>query len=218
MSSFHPPRRWGPWLTLILLAACNGCGEADIDQGTVDPPIRYAKQDRNSESSDQGANRVENGGSPAPKAQEKKYAGISFTIPEDWQELELTPEQRFAIESKFVIPNENGEMELTMTSMGGGIAGNVDRWIGQFQIAPGERPKTDTVDIGSVQARWLDVRGTYTARVSQNPGPHRDWRLLGVGIPVNPKDFFLKLTGPRAAVADFHDEFLKFVKAARFSD
>jgi hypothetical protein len=41
--------------------------------------------------------------------------------------------------------------------------------------------------------------------------------MLGVAIPLGPRDFFLKLTGTSAAVGAVHDAFRDFVRSARLS-
>jgi hypothetical protein len=47
--------------------------------------------------------------------------------------------------------------------------------------------------------------------------PQENWRMIGVGIPLGERDFFLKLTGPNEAVAAVRDAFRTFVKSAKLT-
>ena len=141
----------------------------------------------------------------------RQLTGIRFDVPVDWNEQ---PKSDF-YEAKYLIPSEEGEMVLTLTSMGGGIDANLQRWVGQFQQDPDERPRRETLRIDGAKSEWLDVRGTFRSRVGTSPGPHENWRLLGVAIPMKPRPFLLKLIGPRAAVSGFEAEFKTFARSAQ---
>lgn len=202
-------RGWLLCLTLGGTAILAGCGNSEAPSGVNDPPIPYAEslpEDATGSERSAGESTAETGAS-----QEREFPGITLTIPDSWSEL---PNQGF-VDAKYRIPHLEGEMELTLTTMGGGIQRNVDRWIGQFQMAPGDAPQREDLLIDGVDAQCVEVRGTFSSRVSGNPGPHENWGLLGVAIPNQPKDFYMKLTGPREAIADFHDEFRKFLQAAQ---
>jgi hypothetical protein len=41
--------------------------------------------------------------------------------------------------------------------------------------------------------------------------------MIGVGIPLGQRDFFLKLTGPGDSVAAIRDDFRTFVKSAKLN-
>lgn len=147
----------------------------------------------------------------AAGTRERKLTGIRFDVPGRWLEQ---AESEF-YEAKYVIPSEHGEMTLTLTTMGGGIEANLNRWVGQFRLEPGAKPRREKLSVDGLNGDWLDVRGTFRSRVGNSPGPHPDWRLLGVAIPTKPRPFLLKLIGPRPAVAKFQDEFRKFVRSGR---
>ena len=42
--------------------------------------------------------------------------------------------------------------------------------------------------------------------------------MLAAGFSIEPQEFYLKLVGPRDAVAKIADEFKKFVKSAKVAD
>lgn len=140
----------------------------------------------------------------------RKYTGITFNIPAEWREL---PDQQF-VDSKYIVTTSKGELELTLTSMGGGIDANMSRWAGQIQAAPTDPAQFDKLEIDGLSSTLLDVRGQYNSNVAtSNSGTKEDWRLVGIGIPVPNRDFFIRLVGPREGVAEFYEQFMAFVKA-----
>ncbi|MBQ15545.1 MAG: hypothetical protein CMJ65_00330 [Planctomycetaceae bacterium] len=203
-------------LLAVAIAWPIGCGEADRPK----VPVRVAGEsltrplDDTATPADATAPAAV---SPAEKSsktaatRERKLTGIRFDVPTGWSEQ---AESEF-YEAKYVIPSEHGEMTLTLTTMGGGIEANLNRWVGQFRLAPGEKPRRETLSVDGLKSEWIDVRGTFRSRVGNSPGPHSDWRLLGAAIPTKPRPFLLKLIGPRSAVAEFGEEFRKFVRSGR---
>ena len=186
------------WLLPALLLL--GCGNETTDDLADDPPIPVAESDD-----------VGDPSAPTSEPGVRQFHGISFTIPAGWVPL---PASQF-YDAKYSIPHEAGEMQLTLTSMGGGIDLNLERWVGQFELPPGETPRRQSIDIAGLTASWIDLRGTFRNQMAPgNPGSQSDWRLLGVGLPLPERDFYLKLTGPHAAVTDFEPQFRDFLTSA----
>ena len=180
-----------------------GCVPAnDVSQSEV-PPIPVAEPAAVESVSTSAGETAEDGST------HRHYTGIGFNIPASWQEL---PDQQF-VDSKFIIPTESGDMEMTLTSMGGGIEANLNRWVGQVGREPGDEPSWSTVDVAGVESKMVDVRGSFNTKVGDNPGTKQDWRLIGIAVPL-PRNFFIKLAGPREAVAGFQDELDAFLKTA----
>lgn len=192
-----------------VLSLSSGCAEAPVSEVRVrsagEVVVRKAGDDSNSSEDELGSGTA---------SRVKQLTGIRFDVPASWEEQ---PESEF-YEAKYVIGSESGEMMLTLTTMGGGVEANLERWVGQFQQSPGSRPRRDTLRVDGTSSEWLDVRGTFRSRVGSRPGPHEDWRLLGVAIPMRPRPFLLKLVGPRAAVSEFEDEFRSFVRSAQLDN
>lgn len=141
----------------------------------------------------------------------RQYAGIKFAIPPNWREV---PNQTM-VDSKYIVPSDKGDMELTLTSMGGGIPANIERWAGQIRRPQGEDVKREELDINGLPTTLIDVRGAYTSNTAMGNNESKDdWRLVGLGIPVPQRDFFVRLVGPREAVSEFYDELLKIVQSA----
>lgn len=184
---------------LLMLVLSSGCS-SDLQENASVPPVPVASVEATADAVDDES---------ADGSGHRHYTGIGFEIPEDWQEI---PNQTM-VDSKFLIPSEHGEMEITLTSMGGGIQANLDRWVGQVGREPGDEPGWSTVDVAGIEARMVDVRGSFNSTVGSNPGAKEDWRLIGIAIPL-PRDFFVKLVGPREAVVEFQDELDAFLKTA----
>ena len=195
------------WLLLsFVLISVTGCGGTSLDSDMEnDPPIPVADAEPEGSS---GVAAGENALQTGPF--EKAFDGIRFSFPKGWKEVELSPGQSGFIDARFVVPSEGTELELTCSSIGGGIDDNIKRWIGQFQQPPGQTPSIETVDINGKDARLIHLEGTFQGRSS-------NWAMIGVGIPMKPRDFYLKLNGPQKADAAVKKDFISFVEAAKLS-
>lgn len=183
-------------MVLFLIVGCTS--QSDGDRSV--PPVPVASAETSQEPSQAAS---------ADGSTHRHYTGIGFDIPSHWQEI---PNQTM-VDSKFLIPSDHGEMEITLTSMGGGIQANLDRWVGQVGREPGDEPSWSTVDVAGIESRMVDVRGSFNSTVGSSPGAKEDWRLIGIAIPL-PRDFFVKLVGPREAVVEFQEELDEFLKSA----
>ncbi len=146
----------------------------------------------------------------------KEFDGIRFQIPEGWEQVTLSPAQQGLITASFRMPQAGNEIKLTLSSVGGGIDANLQRWVGQFQLPPGEAPRQETIRVDHVDAVWLDLRGTFDSGPAFDSAAESGMRMIGVAIPRAPRDFYLKLTGPREQLLKVEEEFRDFVKSARF--
>ena len=205
-----------------VMALASGC-ESGESSRPADPPIRMVPP--------------EAGAAHAPSAREaagdqktlrtgpfeKSFEGIRFSVPAGWREVELSPAQQGFIDARFQIPTPHGEVTLTCSSNSGGIPTNIQRWVGQFHApagaagAAGKRPVIE-LDIAGKKASWVDLKGEFEAGPMAGAGSPASGpieRMLGVAIPLGPRDFYLKLTGSDAAISDVRDAFRQFARDAR---
>ena len=106
---------------------------------------------------------------------------------------------------------------MTLSSAGGGVEANLERWQGQFQPGPNDAsPERTTVTVDGVEATIIELHGTFTDGF-RGGEPQASWAMLGAIIPTGPANFFLKLTGPQATISDHRDEFRAMVTSARLS-
>ena len=216
MSTIHRPiddsirpssQRPGRSSSVIVCMALvlSGCTQSGSDESAV-PPVPVAESV--SAETPAAAAAAESSGADG-ESKHRHYEGIGFAIPNSWQEI---PNVKM-IDSKYIIPSEHGDMEMTLTSMGGGAEGNINRWVGQVGRDPGEEPSMSTIEVAGIKSRMVDVRGSFNSTVGDNKGPQEDWRLIGVVIPMQ-RDFTIKLVGPREAVVEFKDELDAFLESA----
>lgn len=149
------------------------------------------------------------------KSEYKEFDGFRFRVPAGWQQVELSPAQQGFITASFQIPQAGDGVKLTLSSVGGGVDANLKRWVGQFQLPPGETPRQESIRVDSIDAVWLDLRGTFNSGTALDSNVESDMRMIGVAIPRSPRDFYLKLTGPREQLLKAEKEFRDFVKSAR---
>jgi hypothetical protein len=202
----------GACLAALVVA---GCGE-DESAGRVDPPVPVAARETGPAQKPGGSQAAAKVVKTGPF--EKTFDGIRFSVPAGWTEVE-NPTPQF-VDARFQIPTPHGDVKLTFSSNAGGADVNIERWIGQFQLLPGERrPSVEELSIGRTAAKWVELHGEFVGGAmsggSTSSGPIE--RMLGVAIPMGPRDFYLKLTGSDAAVSDVRDAFREFVRTARLT-
>lgn len=196
-----------PVLLVMTVCLVQGCG-SDHSGEQEEPPIPTAPAltDPASETSEPVS---DSGGAT-------EIDGIQFQVPSGWEQVALSPAQQGMISASFRIPDAGKDVKLTLSTVGGGIAANLERWRGQFQLKPGESPVEKTIRVDGVDAVWLDLRGTFDSRPAIDAQVSSGMRMIGVAIPRSPRDFYLKLTGPREQLLNAATEFQDFVKSARF--
>ncbi len=185
----------------------HGCS-SERSESQSDLPVREAEPVQSAHSNSSVAK--------IPESGFKEYDRIRFKIPEGWQEVPLSSAQQGMITASFKIPQAGDAVKLTLSSVGGGIDANLQRWRGQFQLPSGETPIQETIRVDNVDAIWLDLRGTFASGTAANSSAQSGMRMIGVAIPRVPRDFYLKLTGPRDQLVKVKEEFRNFVKSARF--
>jgi len=136
--------------------------------------------------------------------------GVRFQVPDGWQEVRLSDEQVGFISARLEIPVNGQRLTLTFSTVGGGIDSNIQRWQGQFS---GAVPTIRQLRISGHDARWVDIRGQFQSRVG-TAGQQSEWRMLGLALSKQPRDFYAKLTGPREQVTQIVDMFRQMVETA----
>ena len=59
---------------------------------------------------------------------------------------------------------------------------------------------------------WIDVSGEYQG---MGGPPQSGWRMLAAAFHGDPRDFYVKLTGPESALAELETPFRTFIESAR---
>ena len=156
-------------------------------------------------------------------------ATLTFTPPAAWVSRAPSSSMRLA---EFTLPKVAGDTEdATVTvfffgaTQGGAVQANIDRWISQL-AQPDGRPSKDvakttaaTSDAG-LKLSLVDVSGTFVAEVAPGSSEHFNkpgFRQVAVYVETPGGPYFVKLLGPSATVAKWHDSFTAFLKTLRFS-
>lgn len=119
--------------------------------------------------------------------------------------------------AEFSLPRAEGDTadaRLTVSTAGGSMEENVDRWRRQFGKEPEEQSEQQ-VELGGLQVTLADFSGTYLdSRTMVSPAVERaDYRMLGAIIPIEGQLCFVKCYGPKKTMAKHVDEFQAFVRS-----
>jgi gluconolactonase len=146
----------------------------------------------------------------APKAVETvevKLKDLVLNLPKGWETSDTVNNMRLAT---YVIPAAEGDKdkgELAISTFGrdgGGVAANLERWVGQFD-AEGREVTIKKGKAGENTDHIADISGIYQKSsgppILRKTSPVKGYRMLGVIYQVKGKDvYFLKLTGPDATI------------------
>lgn len=138
---------------------------------------------------------------------EVKLRDLVLNLPKDWAASDTVNSMRLAT---YDIPSvkgdkEKGELAIsTFGGDGGGVAANLERWVGQFD-ADGREVTIKKGIVGENAYHIADISGTYQKSVGppilRKTTPAKGYRMLGMIVQVKGKGvYFLKLTGPDATV------------------
>ena len=145
---------------------------------------------------------------------------LALTAPAGWKKVQ--PKSRI-IEAEFEIPAAKGDEiagRLTAMGAGGTVEANIERWTAQF-TGEGVKPKVEKKTIGGSEVHVVDLAGTY----KDTPGGpfaggkttlREDWRMLGAIIETKDAgNYFLKLYGPKATIAENEKGFAALVDSLK---
>lgn len=145
-------------------------------------------------------------GGPAPAAlpagqSPAKEAGFAFKLPAGWSEV--APGSPFTT-AKFIAEKDGRRVEISLSSAGGDLTANINRWRGQVGLAPvdeaGLAETLTAVDLGGVPAKRVDLIGESKA-------------ILGVVAPRGGGNWFVKLTGDADLAQSEQARFGEFLKS-----
>jgi hypothetical protein len=152
---------------------------------------------------------------------------LEFKAPSTW--TKKMPKSRI-IDVEYEAPAAKGDEtpgRFTVMGAGGTIEANVDRWIGQFDQPDGgntkDKAKIEKLKVSGQDVHWVDLSGTY----KDSPGPfaggkpvmRENYRMLAAIIQTK-KDgnYFLKLYGPKATMAENEKAFRELVDSMQVKD
>jgi len=159
---------------------------------------------------------AESPGPPGPSEESQgagsgSAEGIAWDVPVGWS-VEAGRGMR-------LVTFRKGAVECYLTVLGGdggGIVGNIQRWVGQLGLTPpteAEVAALPTVDVLGVESPLLDATGEYSGMGAAEPTP--DTTMLGIVCVLEDRAIFIKMLGPSAEVSLDRDRFLAFVASMR---
>lgn len=131
---------------------------------------------------------------------------FKYTAPEGWVRK---PPRQFVVDV-YEVAAGGQRAEVTLSSAGGSIASNINRWrveqVGLPKLSPDRKAEqsAEMKLVAGVNSYYVDLA---------NPGGPQDIRILAVIIPAGQSNFFVKMTGPHDLVGKHKKAFETFVES-----
>lgn len=155
----------------------------------------------------------------AAKGTAVKIAGMTGTAPAAWKEEEPSNNMRL---TQFKLPKADGDAddaELALFAFAGGsgsLKQNLERQLNKF-TDDGRKEKSDKVKVGTVEATFQDVSGTFKKRKTPMAAEFtevKDYRQLYIVFQgSDEKQYYMTLLGPKATVEKHEKAFGEFLKS-----
>ena len=135
---------------------------------------------------------------------------FDFVLASPWKKAENTGMMTKAV---LAWPVEGGTpIEAKFYDFGGpsgGIEANIARWVSQFEGKP--EVKQEELTFGSTKVILLTASGTYLdgGPMSPTKTPRPDYTLFGAILAGDQSNIFIKMAGPKAAMAKAQADFKK---------
>jgi hypothetical protein len=147
---------------------------------------------------------------PVPPGTSNPRDSLPFTsqVPEGWRAASAGPMQM----AKYEVRDGDQEANITVSTAGGDLAANVNRWRGQVQLKALDARTLET------ELRKIKVDGNDAVWVAL-VGPEESQRretILGVIVNARGQQWFIKLKGDAVLAARETTHFEEFVQSIRF--
>ena len=140
--------------------------------------------------------------------------GLSFKFATPWAEIQSTGMFRAGTLAAKVEGAEK-PVEAVFYSFpgpggGGDTEANVKRWLGQFAGTP--ESKREELDASGTKITLVTATGTYNDGPPMGAKtPRENYTLIAAIVPSGESNIFVKLTGPKDAIAKLAADFKKIV-------
>ena len=148
-----------------------------------------------------------------------EVGALKFKRPTDWAWVPL--QSSSMRKAQLAVPGLGAAKSAEITffhfgpSGGGDLESNIQRWIRQFQSAPGAE-KVESKTLGGRKTTLVTTEGTFSAGMpGQSATPLENYALLGAIVEDPAGNVFVKMTGPRETVQTAKPKFLEFLEAAK---
>jgi gluconolactonase len=138
---------------------------------------------------------------------EEKLKDLVLNLPKTWAKSDTVSQMRLATYEISPVKGDKDKAELVVSTFGGdggGVAPNLERWVGQFD-SEGREVVIRKGTVGDNTYHIANISGTYQKPVGppilRKSEPAKDYRMLGVIFQIKGKGvYFLKMAGPDATV------------------
>jgi hypothetical protein len=209
---------------VVGCAVCAGCGDAGQpvkrDSGSAPAAATAAPEKPEPSSEDKMlahfAAPPEAAGGAEALGPDVNLGVLQLTATDKW--VRKQPRSGFVM-AEFSLPKVEGDEQdgrLTVSSAGGTITENVDRWRKQFGGKPQKESK-DEVELAGVTVTVVDFSGKFNDQVGMmGPSVDREgYRMLGAIIPGKGTLYFIKAYGPEKTMAANADAFRAFLNTLK---
>lgn len=204
----NPPRAWTrPLAALAALGLLLGAGCGGDERGPfpIEPGRERAAPDR---AVPPGATALERLG----VLDEQGRPVLVPTLPAGWEQMPPSPMRVLSLR----IPGgEPGDGDVSVSWAGGDVAGNVNRWLRQFEAPPLDEMALEALpraQLAGGPAVVVEARGRFNGGMGGGP-PREGQQLLGMVSLLPGRDrLFAKLVGPAALVEAQREAFETFCR------
>ncbi len=213
--------RYAMWCSGLLTALMFGCRQQAAQNSTIE----HSKSADTAQLESGKAKLAEtaHNASPAEKppvtttAAEVELGAITLQAPPGWTRK---PAGSQFVLAEFLLPRTEGDDadgRLTISTAGGSVEANIDRWKGQFQQPTASNQ--DVVDIGGLKATIVDLSGDFNdQRGPFAPAERRTgYRMIAAVVPIDGQLHFIKATGPQKTIASHADAIQQFIRSAKLT-
>jgi len=141
---------------------------------------------------------------------------ITLTAPAGWPQM---PPSSSFVSAEFALPRAEGDDadgRLTISTAGGTVEANIDRWKGQFGAQVKQAPQEE-IDVAGLKVTLVDLSGNFNdqrgpfAPAVERPG----YRMIAAIVPVEGQLHFIKATGPEKTIAAHADKIHEFIRTVK---
>lgn len=147
---------------------------------------------------------------------EVRAEGLTFVAPKGWGRKQ--PQSNLIL-AEFVLPRAQGDSQdgrLTLSTAGGSVEANINRWYGQFGGRP-EKANQEKFDVNGLSVTFIDLTGEFDDKKGPfAPGVKRpDYRMIGAIIPFGDQSHFVKAVGPKKTMESHAEAIKTFIRSVK---
>jgi hypothetical protein len=206
------------WVGVLLGLSMTGCRERIRSAATERSESRstVASGAENLPPSEQASTSATDDKSPATGGSIVDLEAITLTAPSNWTRK---PASSSFVAAEFSLPRAEGddaEGRLTISTAGGSVQANIDRWKSQFDPQPSAAAQEE-FDVAGFKVSIVDLSGEFNEqRGPFAPAVKRpNYRMIGAVIPVSNQLHFVKAAGPEKTIQSHADDIRQFIRSAK---